>query len=155
MIMGLMLLTVIVYFILSQTGKVVSRTTVQCITALELQTSEVQQFVEEYDQKLSTIMKDDQNVLAIDNIEQNYLLEDPDLWEEFHKSLSNEDIPEADEANGLEGTNDVLYIQEPTPDTVGDTYLSAELAIPRHGYEYPQYAKVQHVARIKKEIQWV
>ena len=130
------------YFILSQTGKVVSRTTVQCITTLELQTSEVQQFVKEYDEKVSTVMKDDQNVLAIDNIEQNHLLEDPDLWEEFHKSLSNEDIPEADEANGLKGTDDVPYDQEPTPDTVGDTYLSAELAIPRHGYEYPQYAKV-------------
>ena len=78
------------YFILSQTGKVVSRTIVQCITALELQTSEVQEFVKEFDQKLSTIMKDDQNVLAIDNIEQNYLLEDPDLWEEFYKSLSKE-----------------------------------------------------------------
>ena len=114
----------------------------QCITALELQTSEVQQFVKEYDEKVSAIMKDDQNVLAIDNIEQNYLLEDPNLWEEFHKSLSNGDIPEADEANGLEGTNDVTHNQEPTPDTIGDTYLSAELAIPRHGYEYPQYAKV-------------
>ena len=75
--------------------------------------------MKEYDQKLLTIMKDDQNVLAIDNIEQNYLLENPDLWEEFHKSFSKKDIPEADEANGLEGTNDVLYIWEPTPDTVG------------------------------------
>ena len=26
-------------------------------------------------------------------------------------------------------------------DTIGDTYLSAELAIPRHGYEYPQNAR--------------
>ena len=26
--------------------------------------------------------------------------------------------------------------------TIRDTYLSAEIAIPRHGYEYPQYARV-------------
>ena len=32
-------------------------------------------------------MKDEQNVLALDNIEQSYLLEDPDLWKEFHKSI--------------------------------------------------------------------
>ena len=36
----------------------------QCITPLELQTSEVQHFVKEYDEKVSTVMKDDQNVLA-------------------------------------------------------------------------------------------
>ena len=107
-----------------------------------MQTSEVQQFAKEYDEKLSDIMKDEQNVLALDNIEQSYLLEDLDLLKEFHKSLSNEDVPEADEDDDLEGTKCDQNNQEPTPDKIGDTYLSAELAIPRHGYEYPQYAKV-------------
>ena len=69
-----------------------------------MQTSEVQQFAKEYDEKLSGIMKDEQNVLAVDNIEQSHLLEDLDLWKEFHKSLSSEDIPEADENDDLEGT---------------------------------------------------
>ena len=87
-------------------------------------------------------MKDEQNVLAVDNIEQSHLLEDLDLWKEFHKSLSSEDIPEADEDDNLEGTKCEEYNQKPTPNTIGDTYLSAELAIPRHGYEYPQYAMV-------------
>ena len=55
-------------YILTQAGKVVFF--VQCITYLEMQTSEVQQFAKEYDEKLSDIMKDEQNVLALDNIEQ-------------------------------------------------------------------------------------
>ena len=126
------------YYILTQASKVVSRTTVQYITNLEIQTSEVQQFSKEYDKKLSYILKDEQNVLALDNIEQSHLLEDPQLWKEFHKSFSNEDISEADEDDDLEGTKCEQYNQEPTPDTIWDTYLSAELAIPRHGYEYPQ-----------------
>ena len=50
-------------------------------------------------------IKDEQKVLALDNIEQCHLLEDPDLWKEFHKSLCSEDIPEADEDDNLEGTN--------------------------------------------------
>ena len=85
-------------------------------------------------------MKDEKNVLALDNIEQSHLLEDPDLWNEFHKSLSNEDISEADEDDNIEGTLCEECNQKPTLDTIGDTYLSAKLAIPRHGYEYPQYA---------------
>ena len=48
-------------------------------------------------------MNNEENILAIDNIEQSHLLEDPDLWKEFHKSLSNEDIPEADEDDNPEG----------------------------------------------------
>ena len=52
-----------------------------------MQTSEVQQFAKEYDEKFSDIMKDEQNILALDNIEQSHLLEDPDLWKEFHKSI--------------------------------------------------------------------
>ena len=65
---------------------------------------------------------------TLDNIEQSHLLEDPDLRKEFHKSLSSEDIPEADEDDNLEGTKCEEYNQKPTPDTIGDTYLSAELA---------------------------
>ena len=57
------------YYILTQAGKVVSRTTIQCITNLEMQTSEVQQFAKEYDEKLLDIMKDGQNGLTLDNIE--------------------------------------------------------------------------------------
>ena len=91
--------------------------------------------------------------LALDNIEQSRLLEDPDLWKEFHKRLSNEDIPEGDEDDDFKGTKGEQYNQKPTPDIIGDTYLSAELAIPRHGYEYPQYTRVINVERIRKEIQ--
>ena len=43
-----------IYYILTQAGKVV-----QCKTNLEIQTSEVQQFAKEYDEKLSDIMKDE------------------------------------------------------------------------------------------------
>ena len=39
-------------------------------------------------------------------------------------------------------------------DRIGDTYLSAELAIPRHGYEYPQYTRVIKVRKDQEKIQW-
>ena len=97
--------------------------------------------MKEYDGKLSDIMKDEHNILAVDNIEQSHSLEDPELWKEIYKSLSNEDIPEADEGDDLEGTKCELYNQETTPDTIGDTYLSAELAILRHGYGYCSICK--------------
>ena len=70
-----------------------------------MQTSEVQQFAKEYDEKLSNIMKDEQNILAVDNIKQSHLLEDPQLWKEFHKSFSNEDISEAMRMMTLRGQN--------------------------------------------------
>ena len=54
------------------------------------------------------------NVLALENIEQSHLLEDPDLWKEFQKSLSNEDVPVANEDDDLEGTKGK---QEPETNT--------------------------------------
>ena len=48
-------------------------------------------------------MEGDQNVFTVENIEHIHLLEDPDLLKEFHISLSNEDSPEADEDDDLEG----------------------------------------------------
>ena len=105
-----------------------------------MQTSEVQQFAKEYNEKLSDIMKDEQNVLALDNIEQSHIyLKIQTYGKNFIQVSPMRIYLRQMRTMTLKGEQ---YNQKPTPDTIGDTYLSAESAIPRHGYEYPQYARV-------------
>ena len=51
------------YWILTSNGRVISRTTVQRVTNLELGTYEVKQQCMEYDKQLAGIMKDDNNTI--------------------------------------------------------------------------------------------
>ena len=106
-----------------------------------MQTSEVQQFAKEYDEKLSDIMKDEQNVLGVDNIEEVICLKVQTYGKSFIKVSPVRIYLSQMRMITLRGKCE-QYNQKPTSHTIGDTYLSAELAIPRHGYEYPQYARV-------------
>ena len=50
------------YWILTNTGHVISRTTVQCITNLELSTDEVKDKCKEYDQRITDLLKDENHI---------------------------------------------------------------------------------------------
>lgn len=115
------------YWILPQTGIPIVRSTVQRVTILEQQTDAIRQRMIDFDKEIHDKFRGDFHV-DVDG-EKNHqllgvLMEDPDFVNEFHKSFSHEDIPEAD------------Y----TPDTY-DSYLNMELAIDRGG-EQPAFGTV-------------
>ena len=57
----------------------------------------------------------------------NLIAEDEDFWDEFEKVFSNDNIKESNE--------------DYTEETLDDTYLNIEIALPRDS-EGPEYAKV-------------
>ena len=119
------------YVILTKTGSVISRTTVQSVTNLERQTSDVNTKWDEFDAETSRWLKYDDFPLEVSkpNPEDwaEFINHDSDFQEEFDRIFSSEDIPEADETL--------------TPDTYDDTYLWTELALPRNG-DQPYFARV-------------
>jgi hypothetical protein len=104
-------------------GRVLSRTTVQLVTNLELQTEEIKTRTNEFDASIR------ERLTAVD-----YFIEDgdgkvtpgdwgdssvfdPEFQGEFNKVISDEVLPEV--------------VAEFTPDVYDDTYLNMELALPR------------------------
>jgi Reverse transcriptase (RNA-dependent DNA polymerase) len=128
------------YWILTQNGRVLSRTTVQRVTNLELQTAENKARTDEFDRTIRERLK------AVD-----YFIQDgdgkitpgdwgdskefdPEFQEEFNSVVSDEILPEAD--------------AEFTPDIYDDTYVNMELALPRSGGEV-EFARVTKRLRDK------
>lgn len=113
------------YWILTTNGHVISRTTVQWITNLELQTNEVKELCKSYDQRVADILKDAYHVIPHGNdiLLQDWndfpIKEDPDFVAEFQRVISDESIPEQDTTF--------------TPDVFQDTYLNMEIALPCGG----------------------
>ena len=126
------------FWILNVTGRVMSRTTVQRITNLELQEEGQISRCKAFDQAIATFCKDENNVVQPDATVPFYDLpdepieNDPDYQEEFDRVLSNDQIPEDDF----------------TPDAF-DHYMNMELALPRGTDGEMQYAKV--VKRVRDE----
>jgi hypothetical protein len=124
------------YWILTNTGHVISRTTVQRITNLELSTDEVKAKCKEYDQRITDLLKDENHVihqdgdLQLQDWNEFPIEDDPDFIEEFQHVISDPEITDEDENF--------------TPDTFDDTYLNMEIALPRGGGdpEDTQFAKV-------------
>jgi hypothetical protein len=120
------------YWVLTQTGSVISRTTVQRVTNLEKETDEMRASINEFDTEISRRFKEEED-LTYDGCKPNpedwseYLENDPDFQEEFDNIINDPNVPEAD--TGF------------TPDVYDDTYLNMELAIPRDG-DGPEFAKV-------------
>ncbi len=125
--------TLMSFWVVTANGKVLSRTTVQRVTNLELQ-------VEENKAKCTTFTADikerlgDNDLIIVD--EDGDLLvpsdwDDPtfnkEFVEEFGRTIIDPMLKEAD--------------QEFTPDTYDDTYLNMELAVPRDGAEV-QFGRV-------------
>jgi hypothetical protein len=124
------------YWILTITGHVISRTTVQRVTNLELSTDEVKANCKEYDQRITELLKDANHVipqdgnLRLQDWNEFPIEDDPDFIEEFQNVLSDTMTPDEDENF--------------TPDAFDDTYLHMEIALP-HGSRDPediQFAKV-------------
>ena len=127
------------YWVLTRTGTVISRTTVQNITNLEKETDEVKENIREFDSEINRRFKEEDD-LAYDGAKPNpadwseYLENDPDFQEEFDNIVNDSSIKEADD--------------DFTPDVFDDTYLNMELAIPRDG-DGPEFAKVTKRLRDK------
>ena len=127
------------YWVLTQSGTVISRTTVQRITNLEKETDEIKDSIKEFDAEISRRFKEEEE-LTYDGSKPNpedwseYLENDPDFQEEFDQIVNDPKVPEADD--------------EFTPDVFDDTYLNMELAVPRDG-DGPEFAKVTRRLRDK------
>lgn len=124
------------YWILTNTEHIISRTTVQCITNLELSTDEVKDKCKEYDQRITDLLKDENHIihqdgdLQLQDWNEFPIEDDPDFIEEFQHVISDPEITDEDENF--------------TPDAFDDTYLNMEIALPRGGGdpEDTQFAKV-------------
>ncbi len=66
-----------IYWILTIAGRLISRTTVQRITNLELGTNEVKEQCKEYDKRIKTLMHEDNHMIQSDGERQ---LQD---WDEY------------------------------------------------------------------------
>ena len=127
------------YWVLTQTGAVISRTSVQNVTQLEKETDETKASLKEFDVEISRRFKEEED-LRYDGAKPNpedwseYLAHDPDFQEEFDSIVNDKTVKEADD--------------DFTPEVFDDTYLNMELAIPRDG-EGPEFATVTKRLRDK------
>ena len=86
------------YNILTQSGQVISRSSVQPLTELEKQTEEYKNMFAEYDKAINEKMGDKKEFIGDKvNVEDwEDFASDPLFIEEFQKIHNNSDIPEAD-----------------------------------------------------------
>jgi hypothetical protein len=111
------------YWVLTIHGRVISRTTVQRVTNLELGTTEVKQRCEEYNARIAELLKDENHVIHGGEDQERQLQDwddytdghDGDFVERFNAVVSDPEVPDADD--------------EFTPDTFGDEYLNKEIAM--------------------------
>ena len=122
------------YWILTQKGNVISRTTVSQVTNLETQVDSTKSCLKEFDTVITDQLNDEAHIIIEGGKSQPYdwsdqpFDEDLDFVNKFHSVVSNNEIKEADE--------------EFTPDTYDNRYLNMELAVPRGDNPNPQYTKV-------------
>ena len=125
--------TMMSFWVITSTGKVLSRTTVQRVTNLELQLEENKTKCLAFTAALQERLGNDQ----LAELDENGELIIPDEWddpafskefiEEFGRTINDPALREAD--------------QEFTADAYDDTYLNMELALPRNGAEV-QFGRV-------------
>ena len=118
------------YYVLTQRATVISRSTVQRVTNLELSTTSVKETFRAFDTNIHSRFKTDSRGYEGDkpNPEDWADLIDTDVefQEEFQRVYNDTTIKEADDY---------------TADTLHDTYLHMEVALPRDS-DGPEYAKV-------------
>lgn len=130
------------YWVLTRDGQVLSRTTVQRVTNLELKTDENVTRCNEFDKSISAKVGDaeqfidDGKVRPIDWAESDDSF-DEEFNDEFRNVVNDPNVPEADTAF--------------TPDMYDDTYLNMELALPRGGGEV-EFARVVKRMRDKNGL---
>ena len=111
------------YWILTNTGRIVSRTTVQRVTNLEQGTDEVRQRMKEFDANIRELLKDQNHVLQGDGERQ---LQD---WEEYTDDVDQAFLDDFDSAVSDETITEAD--RDFTPDVFDDMYLNKEIALPR------------------------
>ena len=125
------------YFILTQKGTVISRSTVQRVPNLERNTSRVKDIFDKFDtataRKLQSPLKGYNGDKPNPEDWADLIENDEDFREEFNSIYNSENIHEADDF---------------TPEVMEDTYVNMELALPRDG-EGPDYARVTKRLRDK------
>lgn len=119
------------YWILNDKGEVVSRSTVQRVTNLELQTDEAKEEFKAFDAEIKRRFDEDDLPVEGSKPDPEHWAElidhDEDFNQEFMNTVDDEHVAEEDDSF--------------TPDTSWDEYLNMELAIPRDE-EGPTYARV-------------
>jgi hypothetical protein len=124
------------YWIPTIAGRVISRTTVQRITKLELGTNKVKERCKEYNERIKALMNDNNHLMHGDGERQlhdwdEYTdAQDEAFNEEFNSTVSDKKINEAN-------ANFTLNVFD-------DTYLNKEIVIARGagGSKYDQYGRV-------------
>ena len=117
------------YHILNQNGKVVSRSSVQRVTELELQTQEHSKKFDEFEDAIRIKLDENRTYEgARPNPEDwsDYFDNDQDFNDEFNRIFDDEDLAEADDY---------------TPEVTEDTYINMELVMPRDD-EGPEFSRV-------------
>ena len=121
------------FWVLTQTCKVVSRTSVQRVTRLEMGEEDTQKRTGAFDEKIKLRLRDHTHTLEEDGKVEpldwstHPYGDDPDFQEEFNSITSNAEIKDDD--NNF------------TPDTY-DMYLNMELALPQGDSLEPRMARV-------------
>ena len=118
------------FHVITQNATVISRSTVQRVTELEMSTASVKDTFAKLDAIIATRCKSPERGYIGDKPNPadwaDLIDTDEDFRDEFDSVYNNNDIPEADEY---------------TPEVLEDTYLNMEIALPRDG-EGPEFAKV-------------
>ena len=125
------------YFILTQKGTVVSRSTVQRVTNLEQQTARVIDIFNKFDMAVTAKLKTPTRGFNGDK-------PNPEDWAELIES----DADFREEFEAIYNSNKIKEADDYTPDVLHDTYLGMELALPRDG-EGPEFARVTKRLRDK------
>ena len=119
------------YYILTQTGQVISRSSVQRVTNLELELKEVKATFDEFDQVINERLKNNDMTYDGDKPYLNHWSDmdsDEMFVEEFQKSFSNENIQDIDHNPDHHVSKD-------------DGYIGMQLALPRDA-DGPEFALV-------------
>ena len=135
--------TLMSFWVLTQGGKVLSRTTVQRVTNLESQTKENSARQLAFDNVIAARLGNadyyardlEGKVVPGDWGDSNAF--DAEFQDEFNRIVSDDDVPEAD--------------IQPTAEVFNDTYLNMELALPRDGGEV-EFGRVVKRLRDKNGI---
>ena len=121
------------YYVLTGKCTVISRTTVQRVTNLELQVDSNKVLFKEFDQESRRILGEEEPQHDIGDRPSpedwaDFMEFDKDFQEEFSNIVSNDDIKRAD--------------NEFTPEVFDDTYLNMEKALPGGDGAQPAFARV-------------
>ena len=134
------------YWVLQESGIPISATTVQRLTNDERNTVEMQQRMNQYDEKLKRVYEAQSADISnrLRNVDSSKIIdpenEDPDFFEDFMRVIDNATLKHAD-------TNDV--------DVTSDPYVGMELAMTRGGEGKMMHAREKADCMTMKDDQLV